>query len=127
MSTTEEVKSEGSQEEFNELFQLRWSDLTVQQDGHPILNNVSGLVLPGQHLVILGPSGSGKTTLLNHLSNKHAHKEHIWTKTGAPEGQQRTGMIFINGKDKDMIVNSEDYISYMRQDGDIFDESKNPL
>jgi len=36
-------------------------------------------------------------------------------------------MIFINGKDKDMIVNSEDYISYMRQDGDIFDESKNPL
>lgn len=31
---------------------------------HPVLNNVSLTLLPGQRLAVMGPSGTGKTTLL---------------------------------------------------------------
>jgi len=52
--------------------------------GNKVLNNVYGLVSPGQCLAIMGGSGAGKTTLLDILAAKN--------KSGTIEGN-----IYVNG------------------------------
>ncbi|CAG7830281.1 unnamed protein product, partial [Allacma fusca] len=36
-----------------------------------VLNNVSGIVYPGNLMAIMGASGAGKTTLMNVLAHKN--------------------------------------------------------
>lgn len=69
---------------------LAWQDITVSVKDRPlggskdILQNVSGIVRPGQMMAIMGSSGSGKTTLLNTLAQRQ---------------QPRQGRVLINGQE----------------------------
>lgn len=54
-----------------------------------ILNNISGLVKPGEMIAIMGPSGSGKTTLLDVLSTRQA--------MGANDNFKCEGELLVNG------------------------------
>lgn len=51
---------------------LVWKNLsvTLPKSGQILIDNVSGIALPGRLLALMGPSGAGKTTLLNALSNR---------------------------------------------------------
>ena len=42
-------------------------DLSVNYDGHHVLDHVNLDIQPNEILVLLGGSGSGKTTLLRHI------------------------------------------------------------
>ncbi len=53
-------------------------------DGHPVLNDVSFTVKPGQTVAILGATGSGKSTLMNLLQRLY---------------DVRSGEILIGGRD----------------------------
>lgn len=72
---------------------LSFSDISYTLPGRssPILNNIYGLVEPGQCLAIMGGSGAGKTTLLDILASK--------TKSGTVSGN-----IYVNGR---LLLKSE--------------------
>jgi ABC-type multidrug transport system ATPase subunit len=60
-------------------------------------------VQPGQFLAIIGASGAGKTTLLNFLSGREIS-----------QNLDRTGLIYVNGSDKDKMDNFSSYSAYVQ-------------
>ena len=43
---------------------LRFDDLTLGYDRHPVVHHLDGEVMPGSLLALVGPNGAGKSTLL---------------------------------------------------------------
>ncbi|XVF30016.1 hypothetical protein REPUB_Repub16aG0020800 [Reevesia pubescens] len=58
-----------------------------------ILNNITGLVSPGEILAILGPSGSGKSTLLNALAGRLQQSGHGFSGTILANNKKPTKQI----------------------------------
>ena len=77
------------------------SDEEIEKEANgikPILEGVSGCVMPGQFLSIIGASGAGKTTLLNHLSGRLTTKKGC----GSPYLDIR-GEVKVNGEPKEKL------------------------
>jgi len=83
--------------------QLELNEISVEIDGHQIINDVSFALKPGDIGCLLGPSGCGKTTLLRAIGgfqNPTAGEIHIADKTVATASAQATpeerriGMVF---------------------------------
>ena len=53
---------------------LKISDLVFSYNGHPVLEDVSFSLNPGELLAVLGPNGAGKTTLLKCINAIHRPK-----------------------------------------------------
>jgi len=105
------------------LIQLNWINIVIKAmpatgrckgqgallEERTIIDDVSGAVLPGQFLAIIGASGAGKTTLLNFLSGREISANLV-----------KTGVISVNGKDKDTLKNFSAYSAYVQQDDILF-------
>ncbi len=66
---------------------LKVSDLSLQINGVPILQDVSFSVLPGETVVIIGPNGAGKTSLLRCLARLNTHASGSIDLLGRPVSQ----------------------------------------
>jgi len=67
-----------------------------------LLNNLRGILRPGEFTAILGPSGSGKTTLLNFLSGRLAS-----------ENLKIYGDLFLNGEPIKDVTKFSSHIAYI--------------
>ncbi|KAG1461845.1 hypothetical protein G6F56_005636 [Rhizopus delemar] len=65
---------------------LLFNEISYTVNNRRVLDNVSGLVQPGQVMAIMGASGAGKTTLLDILAKR--------LKSGTASGS-----IYVNGQD----------------------------
>ncbi|CCK73485.1 putative ATP-dependent permease ADP1 NDAI_0G05020 [Naumovozyma dairenensis CBS 421] len=74
-------------------------------DGKSILNNISGIVKPGQIFAIMGGSGAGKTTLLDILAMKR--------KTGIVTGTIKVNGQTISRKDYSKLTGFVDQNDYL--------------
>lgn len=86
-----EVSNVAVKESQSRQYTLTFEDVgfSVPSDGKRkhILQNVSGIVRPGEMLAIMGPSGSGKTTLLDLLCGRISSRK----------GHEITGKMKLNG------------------------------
>ena len=102
--------------------QLSWKNITIKTapkggccskkkdfQEKIILDDVSGLVQPGQFLSIIGASGAGKTTLLNYLSGRLISK-----------GLSKDGEVLVNGVSRDEIKGFATISAYVQQDDILF-------
>lgn len=51
---------------------LRFDDLTLGYDRHPVVHHLDGSVAPGSLLALVGPNGAGKSTLLKAIAGEIA-------------------------------------------------------
>lgn len=51
---------------------LRFDDLTLGYDHHPVVHHLAGEVAPGTLLALVGPNGAGKSTLLKAITGEVA-------------------------------------------------------
>jgi zinc/manganese transport system ATP-binding protein len=51
---------------------LRFDDLTLGYDRHPVVHHLDGEVMPGSLLALVGPNGAGKSTLLKAIAGELA-------------------------------------------------------
>ncbi|KAF9362480.1 hypothetical protein BGX34_006057, partial [Mortierella sp. NVP85] len=81
---------------------LMFKQMNYTIGGKEVLNDISGLVKPGQVMAIMGASGAGKTSLLDILARRN--------KSGTIQGQ-----IYVNGR----TVSNEEYkrvVGYVDQE-----------
>ncbi|CAD5210454.1 unnamed protein product [Bursaphelenchus okinawaensis] len=107
MKKTESTPEEDDDQELDiEPVTVTWENVKVtSKAGRNILNNVSGIALPGETLALMGASGAGKTTLLNTLLQRNL------------KGLKVTGDILCNGH---ALKRSVTCISSYIQQEDIF-------
>ncbi|KAG0297046.1 hypothetical protein BGZ98_000722 [Dissophora globulifera] len=81
---------------------LMFKDVSYTVGGKEVLQEVSGIVKPGQLMAIMGASGAGKTSLLDILARRQ--------KTGTVRGH-----IYVNGR----VVSNQEYkrvVGYVDQE-----------
>ena len=80
---------------------LTWQSVEFDIGEKKVIQNVSGVVNPGEIVALMGPSGCGKTTLLNLLSGRRSFL--FMDGPGLGPGNlfkklQLTGSILANGE-----------------------------
>ena len=99
---------------------LEVSDLTFEYTkGHPILQNVSFSVKPGEQIVILGENGSGKSSLLlcllhllERTSGNIAVKGTSLTSKTAKKIRPNMGLLFQDSNDQLFLPGVKDEIAF---------------
>lgn len=83
---------------------ITWKDLFVsirEKSGarKPILEGITGYVMPGEVLAVMGPSGSGKSTFLDALAGRLS------------SNTRQTGDILINGRRQTLAFGTSAYVT----------------